>query len=269
MIIYKTTNKINGKIYIGKYCGKLLNYLGSGTILKKAIKKYGKENFDRETLEDNITDHDFLCLREIYWIKKYDATNPDVGYNLCNGGEGGTRSVKYKASNRIETKRKADGYLCAWENYCETNLGKNMKDVFNSPQTKKEEKIKESYIKNIRCIYGEYCQTHFRKSLQESLRSPRTKQEEAMKRQYHKSIKAEKTQNLSGFIRPHSKISGKNHFRIIKEETILEILNLLNKNMPAKDIAKNLDISQNTVYRTRNGFYNDIYDLKPIKKKSV
>ena len=48
MIVYKTTNLINGKIYVGKYEGNRENYLGSGYILKKAIKKYGRENFKRE-----------------------------------------------------------------------------------------------------------------------------------------------------------------------------------------------------------------------------
>ena len=41
MIVYKTTNLINGKIYIGKDMKNNPNYLGSGTILRRAIKKYG------------------------------------------------------------------------------------------------------------------------------------------------------------------------------------------------------------------------------------
>jgi hypothetical protein len=49
-IIYCTTNKINGKKYIGSHNKRKLNYLGSGTDLKQAIKKYGKENFTRQIL---------------------------------------------------------------------------------------------------------------------------------------------------------------------------------------------------------------------------
>ena len=51
MIIYLTTNLINGKIYIGLLTNlKKKNYLGSGKILKKAINAYGKENFKREEI---------------------------------------------------------------------------------------------------------------------------------------------------------------------------------------------------------------------------
>ena len=45
MVIYKTTNLINGKIYIGKDSNNNEHYIGSGVKLLKAIKKYGRSNF--------------------------------------------------------------------------------------------------------------------------------------------------------------------------------------------------------------------------------
>lgn len=51
MIVYKTTNLINNKIYIGKDTHDNPKYLGSGIVLKRAIKKYGKLNFLKETIE--------------------------------------------------------------------------------------------------------------------------------------------------------------------------------------------------------------------------
>lgn len=85
MIIYKTTNLINGKFYIGKHNSSDDCYLGSGAILKNAIKKYGRHNFIRETIEECLDDN--VDEREIYWIAKLNAI--EYGYNLTNGGEGG------------------------------------------------------------------------------------------------------------------------------------------------------------------------------------
>lgn len=86
MIIYKTTNLINNKIYIGKDKNNNPNYLGSGKILRQAIKKYGKINFKKEILEICI-DKEYWLDREKYWIKYYNAI--DAGYNIAVGGNGG------------------------------------------------------------------------------------------------------------------------------------------------------------------------------------
>lgn len=63
-------------------------YLGSGKLLKEAIKKYGKENFRRIIIQECETFQE-LCDAESYWIKIYDAVNSDQFYNLCSGGFGG------------------------------------------------------------------------------------------------------------------------------------------------------------------------------------
>lgn len=90
--VYKITNNINGKIYIGlhKHNEDRIdeNYWGSGLLISYAIAKEGKENFSREILEwcDN---RESLIDREIYWIDKLDARNPEVGYNIASGGYGG------------------------------------------------------------------------------------------------------------------------------------------------------------------------------------
>lgn len=87
--IYKITNKINGKIYVGKRVGSSVDetYWGSGTKLKNAFKEFGLHNFKREIIEWCST-KDILKDRERYWINILDARNPDIGYNIRKGGEG-------------------------------------------------------------------------------------------------------------------------------------------------------------------------------------
>lgn len=51
MVIYKITNTINGKIYIGKQSNRNKKYMGSGKWIKRAIKKYGRSNFIKEIID--------------------------------------------------------------------------------------------------------------------------------------------------------------------------------------------------------------------------
>jgi hypothetical protein len=74
MIIYKTTNLLNGKIYIGQDTNNNPNYMGSGKIIRDAIKKYGKSSFTKEILEECET-IEHLNEREIYWISLFNSTD--------------------------------------------------------------------------------------------------------------------------------------------------------------------------------------------------
>lgn len=83
-IIYKTTCLINNKVYIGQHSGIDENYFGSGNLIIKAIKKYGKENFIRETLRECSTQKE-LDAFEYVFIKRFDSCNPEIGYNILPG----------------------------------------------------------------------------------------------------------------------------------------------------------------------------------------
>lgn len=86
--IYKTTNLINGKIYIGKRKGEFTtSYKGSGKYLKNALNKYGVENFSVEVIEYCET-LDIQNEREKYWISYYRNLDTSM-YNIANGGDGG------------------------------------------------------------------------------------------------------------------------------------------------------------------------------------
>jgi len=86
--IYKTTNIINGKIYIGQKKSETFlaeKYLGSGVRLHSAIAHYGKENFKVEIIEE-IQCSEMMDEREIYWINFYNSTDKNIGYNISTGG---------------------------------------------------------------------------------------------------------------------------------------------------------------------------------------
>lgn len=99
-IVYKTTNLVNEKFYIGKHkqtCLDFDGYLGSGNILKKAIEKYGKENFVRETIAV------FECEKECYLKEKEilkEYWQNDNCYNLESGGRGG-KTVSDESRERM------------------------------------------------------------------------------------------------------------------------------------------------------------------------
>jgi group I intron endonuclease len=122
MVIYKTTNLVNGKQYIGKDSKNNPKYLGSGSYLKRAIRKYGKENFKKEILEICSTREE-LIEREEYWLNYYDAGNNHRFYNTHNHSYGapklsqeiiekirransGKNHSQYGKTKTEETKRK-------------------------------------------------------------------------------------------------------------------------------------------------------------------
>lgn len=122
-IIYKVTNKVNGKSYIGQ-TRYTLEFRWRQHLHKKdnvyfhnAIKKYGAENFSLEVLEE--CDVDKLNSREIFYIAKYNTF--ENGYNLTLGGDGNRRLIlddKYEeikamylagfSSNKIATLYSVD-----------------------------------------------------------------------------------------------------------------------------------------------------------------
>lgn len=87
--VYKTTNLVNGKIYVGLHVTKDLNdeYLGSGKQIQAAVKKYGRDNFKREYIKICATPEEMYNLEaEIVneeFVKRTDT------YNMKTGGIGG------------------------------------------------------------------------------------------------------------------------------------------------------------------------------------
>lgn len=106
MIIYKTINLINGKWYIGRDSNDNPNYLGSGKLLKRAIEKYGKENFKKEIIDTakNIED---LKKKETNWIQKLNAHNCSCSYNIKSTGYDGISSVEWTNGMKEKAQERA------------------------------------------------------------------------------------------------------------------------------------------------------------------
>lgn len=104
--IYLITNNANGKIYIGKHSTNNLDdgYMGSGKLILKAEKKYGLENFTKEYLAFCDTEEKLNYLEKFY-IKKYKAK--EVGYNLTDGGDGGSGKHTQEFKDKISKLFKA------------------------------------------------------------------------------------------------------------------------------------------------------------------
>lgn len=100
--IYKITNLINGKIYIGKRKGSSFDdaYWGSGIKFTKALQEFGKSNFKRELVEWCSTE-DILREREHYWIDTLNSRDPNIGYNMKKGYESNEKSDYTKNNSQI------------------------------------------------------------------------------------------------------------------------------------------------------------------------
>ena len=93
--VYKVTNKINDKFYIGKHKTKNLDdgYMGSGKLIKAAIRKYGIENFEKEILET------FNTEEKMNEAEKRCVVLGEGSYNIRPGGYGGWTYVNINGLN--------------------------------------------------------------------------------------------------------------------------------------------------------------------------
>ena len=123
--IYITTNLVNGKKYLGqrKYSKGWESYLGSGVAFKKALKKYGKENFKREIIVEAETAEELNQFEKELSIK-YDVVNSDNWYNLCYGG-GATTGYVFSEESKRKMSEKAKGRYSGEKNPMYGRCGKN------------------------------------------------------------------------------------------------------------------------------------------------
>ena len=115
--IYIINHKQKNKIYIGQKKGPpedSKSYLGSGKKITRAVEKYGEKEFDKKII-CVVEAHDSVFRKRIdslerFFIKEYNATDRNSGYNIATGGVGGNasgdRHYMYGKKMPIETSKK-------------------------------------------------------------------------------------------------------------------------------------------------------------------
>ncbi len=245
-ILYKTTNTINNKIYIGIHKTESPNtfdgYYGSGVALKKAIKKYGKKYFTRKTL------YIFDDKKQAY-VKETEIVNSSFiqsnNYNMNIGGYGGSyklsENTKQKIRNSLKGKMsgsKNPMYNKKGEKHPAFNKGKIIQQY-----TKNKILIKEGTISkfvsmgfSISMIY--HCV--------------------AMKHYYHKGFIFKYKEDQS-FVFPNKKIKGKWKTKLKGADKIIQQYNL-NKELIAENtaylFAQNSNFTQGQITKCCKGKIN-------------
>lgn len=294
MQIYKITNLINGKIYIGKDTVSDKNYYGSGLLIKRAIDKNGIENFKKEIIEE-CKNNDELCIREKYWIEKYNSNNLEIGYNISKGGDGGDtfsnnpnkEKIRLKISNARRGKKYEDFLPIEkviqykerlGKKARERLLGKTLEDLYGA---EKASKIKEKQSKTKREINSKIPKKIKIKLTDEQIKERKLNKLkekyknitdiETLKKSYHQF---NRRNNLKTFI----EIVGLEMYNIIlselkkpfkhSPETILLLKNnkknkfLEEKNKLIKFLLDNPD-------KTRNNYYNSLTSTQISNKVRV
>lgn len=203
--IYRITNTIDLKTYVGqRSCEgipiKDTHYLGSGFLIKKAIKKYGKENFKKEILkeysESEITREELGKL-ERYYIKQ-ERERGHSEYNLSDGGLVPSLSGDLNPAKRQEVRKKISEKL----------LGRPGKPSPFKGQKQTEEfckKISKSLIGNQRAL-GHKCSEEAKELMRQRKLGKRLSEEHKQKiseSQKGKSISKEQKEKISKTLQGH------------------------------------------------------------------
>lgn len=171
--VYKHTNLINNKCYIGITSQKPSYRWGNGTKYKTnkyfyhSILKYGWNNFKHEIIANNLTEEAAKILEQ-HLIEQLNSTNPDFGYNQTIGGEGNlkykTEEERYiairKSKNKAQQKLRLNPEYRAKEAfYAKTHKQKISKEqkkqynnnYFSNPQNKKKKQLQNKSLTKIYC----------------------------------------------------------------------------------------------------------------------
>ena len=154
--VYEWTNNINGKKYIGSHAGTIDDgYIGSGKVFKRAIAKYGIENFTREILEFvEVKDRKFLLEREKYYMDEVSAYYSKMYYNVAKDVIGGDLKAGWSDERRQEFSNQIKQ---VWANRSEEekarilhNVRHKNKTYYDGPEGEiRRASMRERFYKNL------------------------------------------------------------------------------------------------------------------------
>lgn len=175
--IYKITNIVNNKIYIGQskdiscrwkdHLRRLRSGKHDNDHLQKAWGKYGENNFKFEIIEICEESYEVLNNREIYWINKLKALDKNKGYNIASGG-GNSNTLAGKDKEEISAiyKKIVSARIELWKEKGNPRKGFKMSD-------EQKEKIRNSLTGEKNSNYGKNRPEHSK--AMKGFKNPRAK----------------------------------------------------------------------------------------------
>ena len=224
--VYKISNKIDGKVYIGqswnvekRWENEKCGYINE--IFNRAFKKHGKENFEFSIIEEfnfenNSENQEILNDLEIKYIKEYNSTNRNFGYNIKEGGHRGRHSEESK--RKISEANKGKKHWLGKKHSEETKNKIRQKNIGRKMSEEAKEKIRRRVISQ---------ETREKMSISSKGRKWTDKQREEICEALHKRVISQETREKISFIHKgkevsqetREKISAAKKGHVTKEET--------------------------------------------------
>ena len=273
--IYKITNKVNNKVYIGQSInieGRFYQHknclnrnVGHNSHFQNAWNKYGEENFEFELIHI-VSNVEELNDLEIYYIKKYNSNNPKFGYNITSGGDAPFFNEEYRKeiSKMFNTSTKVITNIVTGKafSYVATELNDKIVNIKQNFIKERNEKILNLYdelhsIKKV-CDLTGYTISVVEKAVYKTNKYKNDKfikiYDEVINlynEGYNQSEIARKL-NIGGstvnrYVRGLTNPNNELPFKKVTKDIEKEIIKLYLNNMSMVDIGKKFNISHNTV----------------------
>lgn len=148
-LIYKITNNINGRYYVGRHRTSNVDdsYMGSGKAIINAIKKYGSDNFSKEIIAESWDETNLWELEKL--IVNEEVVNDPKSYNMTYGGKHYLHGLKTYNNEAFVNHQKMAGLKGGPAAYSQKS--KEQKEEWHKKgyQASKE----KHYQRNSRCVY--------------------------------------------------------------------------------------------------------------------